>query len=32
MDGSNRVVEEALIRNGRFVEVGNRVDRHPEAG
>ena len=28
MDGSNRVVEEALIANGRFVEVGNRVDRH----
>ena len=30
MDGSNRVVEEALIANGRFLEVGNRVDRHPK--
>ena len=28
MDGSNRVVEEILIRNGRVVEVGNRVDKH----
>ena len=28
-DGSNRVVEEVLIKNGRFLEVGNRVDRHP---
>ena len=27
MDGSNRVVEEVRIENGRFVEVGNRVDR-----
>ena len=29
-DGSNRVVEEVLIKNGRFVEVGNKVDRHPK--
>ena len=27
MDGSNRVVEEALIENGRFVDVGRKVDR-----
>ena len=27
MDGSNRVVEEILIKNGRFVEVGDHVDR-----
>ena len=26
MDGSNRVVEEARIENGRFVEVGSHVD------
>ena len=30
IDGSNRVVEEVLIENGRFLEVGNRVDRHPK--
>ena len=29
MDGSRRVVEEVLIKDGRFLEVGNRVDRHP---
>jgi predicted amidohydrolase YtcJ len=28
-DDRNRVVDEVLIKNGRFVEVGNRVDRHP---
>ena len=27
MDGSNRIVEEARIENGKFVEVGNRIDR-----
>jgi predicted amidohydrolase YtcJ len=27
MDGTNRVVQEVLIENGRFVEVGRRVDR-----
>ena len=27
MDGSSRVVEEALIENGRFVDVGRKVDR-----
>ncbi|HEY8250290.1 MAG TPA: amidohydrolase family protein [Burkholderiales bacterium] len=27
MDAKNRVVEEVLIENGRFVEVGRRVDR-----
>jgi predicted amidohydrolase YtcJ len=29
-DGSNRVVEEVLMANGRFLEVGNKVDRHPK--
>ena len=29
MDGSNRVVDEILIKNGRILEVGNKVDRHP---
>jgi predicted amidohydrolase YtcJ len=28
-DGSNRVVDEVLIKDGRFAEVGNKVDRHP---
>ena len=28
MDGSNRVVDEILIKNGRIVEVGNHVDKH----
>jgi hypothetical protein len=27
MDGSNRVVDEVLVKNGRFVEVGKKVDR-----
>src|SRR5688572_5566947 len=27
MDGQNRVVDEVLIKNGRFVEVGKKVDR-----
>ncbi len=27
MDGSSRIVEEARIENGKFVEVGNRIDR-----
>ena len=27
MDGSNRVVDEVLIKNGRFAEVGRHVDR-----
>jgi predicted amidohydrolase YtcJ len=27
MNGSDRVVEEVLIKNGRFVELGRRVDR-----
>ena len=27
MDAQNRVVSEVLIENGRFVEVGRRVDR-----
>ena len=29
MDGANRVVEEVRIEDGRFVEVGSRVDRAP---
>jgi predicted amidohydrolase YtcJ len=28
MDGSNRVVREILVRNGRIAEVGEHVDRH----
>jgi predicted amidohydrolase YtcJ len=31
MDGSNRVVSGAAIRNGRFVEVGEGVPRHGKA-
>ena len=27
MDGSNRVVDEVLVKDGRFVEVGKKVDR-----
>ena len=27
MDGSSRIVEEARIENGKFVEVGNRIER-----
>jgi predicted amidohydrolase YtcJ len=27
MDGSNRVVDEVLVKNGRFVQVGKRADR-----
>ena len=27
MDGENRVVDEVLVKNGRFVEVGKKVDR-----
>ena len=29
-DGSNRVVEEVLIKGDRILEVGNKVDRHPK--
>jgi predicted amidohydrolase YtcJ len=27
MDGQNRIVDEVLVKNGRFVEVGKKVDR-----
>ncbi len=30
MDGSNRVVDEILIKGDRILEVGNKVDRHPK--
>ena len=30
LDGSNRVVEEVLIKGNRILEVGNKVDRHPK--
>ena len=30
MDGSNRVVDEILIKDDRILEVGNKVDRHPK--
>jgi predicted amidohydrolase YtcJ len=31
MDGSNRVVDEVLVKNGRFVEVGKKVDQSGKA-